>query len=121
VTQAQLDAMNTNTIIGNDPITGQAYEAKYTAMTFPDLPTKPSPFLNTLDLPNNTSGIITLPCLTTPCNYSTTPTVADRANASGVYEYSANNIKLQTGSSKLIVSVFIYSHNRFRLSEILMQ
>ena len=104
VTQAQLDAMNTNTIIGNDPITGQAYEAKYTAMTFPDLPTKPSPFLNTLDLPNNTSGIITLPCLTTPCNYSTTPTVADRANASGVYEYSANNIKLQTGSSKLIIT-----------------
>lgn len=104
VTQAQLDEMNDKTIIGSDPITKQPYEAKYTAMTFPDLPTKPSPFLNTLDLPNKPSGVITLPCLTTPCDYSNTPTVADRPNASGVYEYSANHIRLQTGSSKLIIT-----------------
>jgi hypothetical protein len=107
VTQTQLDAMNdpsNGTIVGTDPVTGQPYEAKHTAMTFPDLPTKPSPFLNTLNIPNGTSGVITLPCTTTPCNYSTASTVADRANANGVYEYSANDLKLQTGSSKLIIT-----------------
>lgn len=107
VPQSSLDAMNndsTGTIVGTDPVTGQPYEAKYTSMVFPDLPSKPSPFLNTLNLPNGTSGVITLPCKTAPCSYSTTPTVADQPNSQGKYEYSANNIKLQTGSSKLIIT-----------------
>ena len=71
---------------GTDPTTGQPYTAMQTSMQFPPLPTKPSPFLNSLGTLNSS--------MTLPRSGDTPTTKTISGQSTQVYEYSVSSIQL---------------------------